>query len=251
MDNSQSDITKNSTPPTITQQLNLIIIILVAFGLFNIYTYVKIKRVEAQVSTAPSVAQQQVPNQQPPQPTQDLTAMPEVKDKDHIRGNKDADVVLVEYSDYECPFCKKFHPTMQQVMQEYGDKVAWVYRHYPLNFHPKAQKTAEATECAAEQGGNDAFWKMSDAIFEKMPDLELSQLSAVATEIGLDATSFQSCLDSGKYAEHIKGDQDGATKAGISGTPGTVIVGKNGKRDFVGGALPFEGIKTQIDAVLK
>src|SRR3990167_9400150 len=90
---------------------------------------------------------------------QQAAKKPEVTDKDWYKGNKNAKVVMVEYSDLECPFCKSFHPTMQQVMKDYGDKVKWVYRHYPLNFHANAQKEAEATECAGKLAGNDGFWK--------------------------------------------------------------------------------------------
>lgn len=84
---------------------------------------------------------------------------------DHIRGNPKASVAVIEYSDYQCPFCKSVHPTYQKIVDTYGDDVMWVYRHYPLPFHPHAQKAAEGAECAAELGGNDAFWAYSDELF--------------------------------------------------------------------------------------
>lgn len=96
-----------------------------------------------------------------PDPT--AANMPAVTNDDHIRGNKDARIKLVEYSDFECPFCQRFHPTMQQVMDKYGDQVAWVYRHFPLSFHPEAQKAAEASECVAANGGD--FWDYADTLF--------------------------------------------------------------------------------------
>lgn len=189
--------------------------------------------------------------QQPQQPQQDLTKIPEVDGNDYVRGNRNAKVALIEYSDYECPFCKRFHPTMQQIMKDYGDKVAWVYRHMPLSFHAKAQKTAEAAECAGDLGGNDAFWKMSDLIFEKMPAMELSELPTMAKQIGLNENKFKSCLDSGKFAEKISQQANTANSAGINGTPGTVIISKNGQRDFIGGAFPIDQVKSKIDAMLK
>ena len=95
--------------------------------------------------------------------------IPAVSDQDHILGNLNAPVKLIEYSDLQCPFCGRFHPTMQRVVKEYGDQVAWVYRHFPLeSIHPNARPLANASECAANLGGNDSFWKFVDAVFGQM-----------------------------------------------------------------------------------
>ena len=95
----------------------------------------------------------------------DFSNMPAVTAEDHFRGNKAARLVLVEYSDFECPFCEQFHSTMTQLMAEYGDDIGWVYRNYPLAFHPNAQKAAEAAECVAKLNGNDTYWQYADSLF--------------------------------------------------------------------------------------
>ncbi len=174
-----------------------------------------------------------------------------VSKDDHIRGSIDAKVVLVEYSDYECPFCQKFHPTAQQVMDEYGDDVAWVYRHYPLEFiHPKAKPAAEAAECVAELAGNDAFWEYTDKLFEDSP-ASLNNLEDLAVEVGVSSSEFNSCVESGKYADKVQEQMDGGSAAGITGTPGTFIISENGSVWLVPGALPFESLKTTIDEALQ
>jgi len=133
---------------------------------------------------------------------------PVTKD-DHIRGNPNAKVFIVEYSDLECPFCKVFHNTMQEVMKDYGDNgdVAWVFRHFPIDsLHSRARNEAYASECANEQGGNISFWKYIDRlneITESNDKLDPKQLPEIAKFIGLDVNAFNTCLASGKYADRI------------------------------------------------
>ena len=155
----------------------------------------------------------------------------------------------------ECPFCKRFHPTAQQLVDEYNGQVAWVYRHFPLDqIHSKADKEAEAIECANELAGSDGFWKMTDKIFEVTPSnngLNLDDLPKLAGEVGLNQSAFKECLDSGKYADHIENDYQGGIKAGITGTPGNILLDtKTGKTKLIPGALPFENFKTEIDSML-
>lgn len=180
--------------------------------------------------------------------------VPEVTDADHIRGNKDAKVTFIEYSDFECPFCKRFEPTMQQMEKEYGDKVKIVYRHYPLSFHANAQKEAEATECANDLGGNDAFWKYHDAILDRTTSggtgFALDDLVPLAKELGLDESKFQDCLDTGKYAQHVKDDMSGGSAAGITGTPGSILIDAAGNSQLLSGAVPYATIKSALDAAL-
>lgn len=127
--------------------------------------------------------------------------VPRVTKRDHIYGDPEAKISLIEYSDFECPFCKTFHANPKQVVDAFEGKVNWVYRHYPLQFHnPGAQKQAEASECAAELGGNGAFWKFTNLIYERTNSngkgFPLDNLVPLAKEVGLEKGAFQTCLDS-------------------------------------------------------
>jgi len=178
-----------------------------------------------------------------------------VTEKDHIIGDRNAELVIIEYSDTECPFCKTFHKTMKEVVQNYDGKVAWVYRHFPIaQLHSKASKEAEATECAAELGGNQAFWKYLDKIFETTNSnnsLDPNELPKIATAIGLDGNAFNACLSSSRYAELVKKSVEEAIKAGALGTPYSVIVTRDGQKILINGAEPLTMVKTKIDGLLK
>ncbi len=186
-----------------------------------------------------------------------LENMKLVTSDDHIRGNPDAPIKIVEYSDTECPFCKRFHETMKQVMDEYGDtgKVAWVYRHFPLDqLHSKARKEAEALECAGAQGGNDAFWKYADRVYEITPSndrLDPAELPKIAQYIGIDVPKFNECLSSGTYSEHVANDLEDAVATGGRGTPWSIFVAPDGTKFPINGAQPYEAVKQLIENALK
>jgi len=224
----------------------VLVLLLIAISFFTGFLFFKVQSLEKGGGAAQQLGQQQ----QAARPTELKIAKPSTSE--HWRGSKDAKFVLVEYTDLECPFCKQAHPTLQKLLSENEGKMAWVLRHFPLSFHPKAQKSAEAVECAAEQGGDEAFWKMTDAIYEKMPDLELTGLAGVATSVGLDGSALQSCMDSGKFAQKIKDEQAEGAKAGVQATPSNVIYNlTTGKTLLVEGALPYDQFKTQLDAFIK
>ncbi|MDO8571451.1 MAG: DsbA family protein [bacterium] len=207
-------------------------------------------------STGGSAVVNGVPSAPAPDPSlpQAGTVKPIAKE-DHVLGDRKAPVSLIVYSDIECPFCKRFHPTIQQVAKEYGGKVKIAFRHFPLGFHANAQKEAEATECANELGGNDKFWKYLDTMFERTTSngtgFPLDGLTPLAKEIGLDEQKFKGCLDSGKYAQHVQQEMQEGSVAGVDGTPGSLLLGKSGKPVLIPGAVPFETLKVEIDKLLK
>jgi protein-disulfide isomerase len=185
------------------------------------------------------------------------TLRPVVNGRDHIRGNPAAPVTLIEYSDFECPFCKRFHSTAKKVVDESNGQVRWVYRHFPLDqLHPvKARKEAAASECAAEFGGNNAFWKFADRFFELTPSNNRTDidnvLPQIAREIGLDAEKFASCLASGKHDRRVEEDLQNAIATGGNGTPWSIIVSKSGKLYPLAGAQPYANVKRLIDLALQ
>ena len=178
-----------------------------------------------------------------------------VSTDDHIFGDVNAPVKVVEFSDLECPFCKRFHATMQQVVGSYTGKVAWVYRHFPIDqLHSKARKEAEATECANELGGNNKFWAYTNRLIEVTPSnngLDPAELPKIAAYVGLDTAKFAQCLESGKYASKIEAEVQAAIAAGARGTPYSVVISPSGKKSVIPGALPYEQVKSIIDAALQ
>ncbi len=178
-----------------------------------------------------------------------------VNSSDHILGSKTAEIVVIEYSDFECPFCKVFHNTMHQIVDEYDGKVAWVYRHFPIEqLHSKAKKESEASECAFDQGGNTLFWKYIDKLFattNSNDSLDLAKLPQIASDLGLNVDLFNECLENGKYTKKIEDDIVKAMDAGASGTPYSVIINKDGKQTLIKGAEPIENVRLKIDSALK
>jgi protein-disulfide isomerase len=154
-------------------------------------------------------------------------------------GPDTAPVTIVEFSDFQCPFCGRLAPTIDEVKKNYGDKVRVVFRQFPLPMHPNASKAAEASLCAFEQG---KFWQMHDAMFKDQQKLSVPELKATAATLGLDADKFNSCLDSGKYASKVQEDIDAGRKVGVSGTPAMFVNGR-----FINGAVPYEQVSSVID----
>jgi protein-disulfide isomerase len=178
-----------------------------------------------------------------------------LSENDHILGASDAELIIYEYSDTECPFCKVFHNTMKEVMRTYEGKVAWVYRHFPIaSLHARATREAEATECAAELGGNTGFWKYIDEVFaitNSNDSLDPAELPKIAGRVGLDTAAFTTCLDSGRHSASVQKSIEDAVKAGARGTPYSVIVSKSGEQLVINGAEPLANVKLKIDSLLR
>ncbi len=166
----------------------------------------------------------------------------EVVDGDHIRGDINAPVALIQYSDFECPFSGRVVPTMKQVLEKYDGKVKLIFRHFPLSFHENAQKAAEASECAADQ---DKFWEMHDLIYADQDNITVADLKAHAATLGLNTSTFDSCLDSGEKASDITDDFNEGAALGVKGTPATFVNGT-----MVSGAQSYANFAATIDAAL-
>lgn len=171
--------------------------------------------------------------------------MKQLADDDHFKGDDNAPVVIVEFSDFECPFCTRFYSeTLALIEETYINtgKVKFVYRDFPLSFHPNAQKAAEAAECAGEQ---DKYYEMHDKLFEEGVNGGVNSFKQFASDIGLDTNKFNECLDSGEMASEVQKDMQDGSAVGIRGTPGFIINGQ-----LVSGAQPFSNFKQVIDAEL-
>lgn len=166
-------------------------------------------------------------------------------DDDPFWGSEDAPVTIIEFSDFQCPFCSRFFSqTYPQIKQEYEGKVRFVYRDFPLtSIHENAQKAAEAAECADEQG---KFWEYHDMLFSNSQALDDASLKSYASQLGLDSNAFNQCLDSGKYTEEVQKDYQEGISYGVTGTPAFFINGVS-----IIGAQPYANFKAVIDAALQ
>lgn len=175
---------------------------------------------------------------------------------DHVRGDPYAPIIIVEYSDTECPFCNKLQATMKEVISKYEPgEVAWVYRHFPIDeLHPKARKEAVALECAGELGGNDIFWSYTDRLYETTPannNLDPEELPKIAEYVGLNREKFNECLASTRYDALIESHVQNAQATGAQGTPWSIVIGKNGKKYSFSGAQPASAIQQIITIASK
>ena len=199
------------------------------------------KKDVAKTQVAPNNIQPQAP-----QPSPKVVALAQefnITKNDNVRGKFNAPITLVQYSDFECPFSGRAYSTFKKLLSDYPDKVRLVYKHFPLSFHPNAQKAAESAECAGEQG---KFWEYHDKLFENQPGgLNLTNFKQWAGDLNLDTNKFNNCLDSDKYASKVQADQADGQIRGVQGTPATFV-----NLQLVSGAFTYENFKTIIDQLL-
>jgi protein-disulfide isomerase len=172
-----------------------------------------------------------------------------------IRGNSNAQIILVEFSDYQCPFCARFHNTPKELMNKYGDKVSWAWKHFPLNaIHPEATPSAVAAECVNKISGTEKFWDYSDTLINNQQNLNKNFYVNEAVKMGINASDFNKCLLDPSMKAIVDADLKLGETLGTSGTPNTLIVkNENGKLtvlEAVSGAMPASTFENIIDSYL-
>lgn len=183
------------------------------------------------------------------EPATELSVVP-VSADDHIIGSPNAPIVLIEYSDFQCPFCSRIHPDLKRIVEESNGEVAWVYRHLPLeSIHPEAMPSAIASECIAKQLGNDGFWRFADALFEDQSKMNTAEYVALAARLGANVQQFSACTTSGEFDDLIAGHMFEAQQNGGTGTPFTVVMYNGKPAGALPGALPYAQIKAVINSV--
>ncbi|HEV8666296.1 MAG TPA: DsbA family protein [Candidatus Paceibacterota bacterium] len=174
--------------------------------------------------------------------------VPAPSSSDHIIGSPTAPIVMVEYSDFQCPYCQMIYPSLKQIQSTSNGQIAWVMREFPLyQIHPNAMPAANAAECIAEQGGNDDWWKFADDDFNNQANIGAAFFTAEAQKLGLDMTKYNSCISNSTYLNKIEGEISDAENNGGNGTPFTVVINtKTGKQYPISGALPLAQIQQVI-----
>lgn len=204
-------------------------------------------------TTTPQVAAEPAAQEQPTAATEKIDP---ITDEDFVKGSPDAPIKIVEYSDFDCPFCSRFHDTMNEIVAESDGQVNWVFRHFPLEqLHPNAFAVSLSAECVAEQGGDEAFWQFTDAYFaergagNRTPHGEL--IPELVLQTGVDQQQFTECFNAERYAENIQADIADAVETGGRGTPWSVLIGPTGKTYPINGAQPRSVVEQIINLALE
>lgn len=174
--------------------------------------------------------------------------IPPINDSDYVVGPADADVTLIVYTDFECPYCGRFHTTFEQALDDFDGQVRATIRNFPLSFHANAEPAANAAECAGEQG---KYFEYAHELFANQTSLSDDLYEEIASDLGLKMSQFRNCVADEKYAGKITSDANGGMMAGVQGTPGTLIIPSDGgEPQLVPGAVPYDQFKLMIESVL-
>lgn len=234
--------TPQSTSPVIP------VAIVAGFGLIALAIYFSGISNKTDIETSPTVATTE-------KQAAAASKIRPVDGTDYIKGNPNASILVVEYSDYDCPFCKSFHDTMNRIMDDYGvtGKVAWVYRQFPLKeLHPNAERISQTALCVGELGGNDAFWKFTDLVFSERDINEptnISKLPEYSEKAGVVKADLLKCLESGHHKKTVADSLQEGASAGIQGTPQTFVIVGN-QMAPIEGAQPYAVVKQSIDNLI-
>ena len=234
--------TPQSTSPVIP------VAIVAGFGLIALAIYFSGISNKTDIETSPTVATTE-------KQAAAASKIRPVDGTDYIKGNPNASILVVEYSDYDCPFCKSFHDTMNRIMDDYGvtGKVAWVYRQFPQKeLHPNAERISQTALCVGELGGNDAFWKFTDLVFSERDIKEptnISKLPEYSEKVGVAKADLLKCLESGHHKKTVADSLQEGAGAGIQGTPQTFVIVGN-QMAPIEGAQPYAVVKQSIDNLI-
>jgi len=222
--------------------------IIAAFFVGSLWT--KVRLIEGDSGDKAALGAQNTNSESSEKETQEIPS-PTITEDDHIRGNNQARIAMIEYTDVDCPYCQRFHSTAQQVIEAYPEDVMWVYNHFPIpSLHPDSMKKSEASECVASLAGEDAFWSFIDTLYENSP-APVDDLSTYAQNLGVDPNEFTACLDSGEFTQKIEDDQNAGISLGVQGTPSVLLYDtQTGDGTAFPGAVPFETLQEAIDAML-
>jgi protein-disulfide isomerase len=239
--------------PNVFQIVVLILAVVAAFYVGKLSTEVKFYREGlANVNQLGQGPEAQAPEPEAYQPI-DASTFTMPGEGDHIKGNADANIAIVEYSDFDCPYCGSFHETATRIVNESDGEVMWIYRHFPLEqLHPDAFTKAAASECAYNLGGDDAFWAFSDEIFASYSgtNLDDDDYTQIANDLNINSTQLLSCINNGDTDDRVNKDLDEGNTAGVRGTPGNYVVNIATETIIpLRGAEPYENVQGIIESV--
>jgi len=224
------------------RKISFSIIILIAIVIFAVFLARIINMAQNQDSSLSLYNSDNLKNRQ----TSIENIIP-VNYNDHIRGKQQALIKIIEYSDFQCPYCKNFHVVLQQIVNDYPDKVQWIYRHFPdVNAHSQAATAAIVSECISELSGNNAFWQVADVFFIQQSLLGMDFYKQIADELKINESKFNACLNLDKHAKKIEAHLQNALDSGATGTPFSVIIFPDGRKVPLSGATSYEVLESII-----